>query len=200
MASREPHIVGIGGTTRAGSSTEKALRQALVFCEREGATTTMLAGDVLSALPHYAPENDERTDAARKLIEELRRADGIVIASPGYHGTVSGMVKNALDYTEDMRDDLAPYFSDKPVGLIATGAGWQGVVTTLDTLRSIVHALRGWPTPLGAAINSTLPVFAPDGSVADERVAFQLETIARDVIRFARWRIASLSASEGSQA
>jgi FMN reductase len=193
---REPHVVGIGGTTRAGSSTEKALRYTIAACEKQGATTSIVAGDVLNELPHYAPESPERNDAARKLIEELRRADGIIIGSPGYHGTISGMVKNALDYTEDMREDLSPYFSDKPVGLIATGAGWQGVVTTLETLRTIVHALRGWPTPLGAAINSTLPVFGPDGSIADERVAFQLDTIAGDVVRFARWRIASLAGTD----
>jgi FMN reductase len=178
------YIVGIGGTTRAGSSTEKALRFALKVCEQLGATTTCLAGDVLSALPHYAPENPERTPEAKTLIEELRRADGVIIASPGYHGTVSGLVKNALDYTEDMREDDPPYLAGRAVGCIATGAGWQGVVMTLDTLRSIAHALRGWPTPMGAAINSTMPVFGPDGDVTDERVAFQLRTVAEELVGF----------------
>ena len=146
-------------------------------------------GDILAALPHYAPEHPERAPDAVRLVEELRRADGIIVASPGYHGTVSGLVKNALDYTEDMRDDPLPYFTDRPVGCIATGAGWQGVVTTIETLRAIVHALRGWPTPLAAAINSTLPVFGADGEVTDERVRFQLETLAREVVGFARRRL-----------
>jgi len=184
----KPHIVGIGGTTRAGSSTEKALRFALNACEDEGATTICLAAGVLSALPHYAPEKPERVEEAQVLINELRRADGIILASPGYHGTVSGLVKNALDYTEDMRDDDPPYFANRPVGCIATGAGWQGVVMTLDTLRSIVHALRGWPTPMGAAINSTQKVFGDDDGVVDERVRFQLETLAKEVLQFVRWR------------
>lgn len=185
MAARAPYVVGIGGTTRAGSSTEKALRFALRVCEQLGATTTCLAGDVLAALPHYAPEDAERVPEAKTLIEELRRADGVILASPGYHGTVSGLVKNALDYTEDMRDDDPPYLAGRAVGCIATGAGWQGVVMTLDTLRSITHALRGWPTPLGAAINSALPVFGPDGEVTDERVRFQLTTLAEEVVGFA---------------
>jgi FMN reductase len=147
-----------------------------------------LAGDVLASLPHYAPESPARAPEAKELIEELRRADGVIIASPGYHGTVSGLVKNALDYTEDMRDDDPPYFSGRAVGCIATGAGWQGVVTTIETLRAIAHALRGWPTPLGAAINATVQVFGPDGSVTDERARFQLETVAKEVVEFARRR------------
>ncbi|HEX9713560.1 MAG TPA: NADPH-dependent FMN reductase [Actinomycetota bacterium] len=189
----KPHIVGIGGTTRAGSSTEKALRFTLAVCEEEGATTTCLAGDVLAALPHYAPENPERAPEAQTLIAECRRADGIVIASPGYHGTISGLVKNALDYTEDMREDDPPYFAGRAIGCIATGAGWQGTVMTLDTIRSIAHALRGWPTPMGAAINSTLKVFGPGGELLDERVRFQLTQVAREVVSFA-------SSARGTQA
>jgi FMN reductase len=181
-----PYIVGIGGTLRPMSSSEKALRFTLARCQADGATTMCFAADKLGALPHYAPEDPSRVPEAKELIEELRRADGIVIASPGYHGSVSGLVKNALDYTEDMRDDDPAYLAGRPVGLIATAYGWQATVTTLEALRSIVHALRGWPTPLGAAINSSVKVFGDDGGVIDERVRFQLETVAREVITGAR--------------
>ena len=190
---RKPVIVGIGGTTRANSSTEKALRFALSVCVKEGAEIVMFDGPTIEALPHYAPERPERCVEARDLIDACRRADGLIIATPGYHGTISGMVKNALDYTEDMREDPQPYFALRPVGCIATGAGWQGTVTALEALRSVVHALRGWPTPLGAAINTSQPVFSPDGDPIDERVEFQLTTLAQEVMQFVRWR----SAAEG---
>jgi FMN reductase len=185
-----PHIVGIGGTTRVGSSTEKALRFALGVAEEAGATTTIFAGEELSALPMYAPENPARTETAELLAAELRRADGIIIASPGYHGSVSGLVKNALDYVEDLRDDPRSYFDGLAVGCIATGAGWQAIVATLQQLRTIAHALRGWPTPLGAAINSTQKVFGPDGDVVDERARFQLTTVAQEVMQFASFKLA----------
>ena len=188
-----PYIVGIGGTVRAGSSTERALRYALDACEQDGATVVSFTGVDLAALPLYAPELPERTPVAMRLIEELRRADGVIVASPGYHGSVSGLVKNALDYVEDMRDDGQPYFAGRAVGCIATGSGWQGVVTTLEALRAIVHALRGWPTPMGAAINSALPYCNPDGAITDERVQFQLSTVAGEVMQFAKWRLASLA-------
>ena len=184
----KPVIVGIGGTTRANSSTEKALRFALGVCEKDGAETIMFVGPTLEALPHYAPEKPERCDQARDLVKAIRRSHGIIVATPGYHGTISGMVKNALDYTEDMREDPEPYFTGRAVGCIATGAGWQGTVSAMEALRSVVHALRGWPTPLGAAINTSQPAFSPDGDPIDERVAFQLTTVAQEVMAFVRWR------------
>jgi FMN reductase len=56
----------------------------------------------------------------------------------------------------------------------------------LGALRDIVHALRGWPTPLGAAINSTDPVFDEEGGCQVPRIAQMLESIAGEVIDFAR--------------
>ena len=189
MPGRRPYIIGIGGTTRAGSSTEKALRFALKVAEEGGAETGGFFGPELAQLPMYAPENTDRTEGATRLAEGLRKADGIIVASPGYHGSVSGLVKNALDYVEDLRDDERSYFDGLAVGCIATGAGWQAIVATLQQLRTIAHALRGWPTPLGAAINSTQQVFGEDGDVVDERSRFQLTTVAREVLQFANFKI-----------
>jgi len=182
------HIVGIGGTTRAGSSTEKAVRWALRTCETMGATTVLFTGPDLAAMPFYAPENPDRSEHAIRFVEEIRRADGIIIGSPGYHGSISGLVKNALDYTEDLRDDERTYLSGMPVGCVATGLGWQATVTTLQALRSIAHALRAWPTPLGATINTSGKVFDDAGEVIDESAAFQLRVMAEQVMEFVRLR------------
>ncbi|HWL65517.1 MAG TPA: NAD(P)H-dependent oxidoreductase [Actinomycetota bacterium] len=187
-----PRIVGIGGTTRAGSSTEKALTYALDVCREEGATTVLFSASELVGLPFYAPEHPERTPGAIRFVEEIRAADGLIIGSPGYHGGISGLIKNALDYTEDLREDGRPYLTGLPVGCIATGAGWQGTVSTLQALRDVVHALRGWPTPMGAALNTASPCFTPDGQPSDEKVRFQLSTVANEVMSFTAWRGAGL--------
>lgn len=179
------HIVGLGGTLRPGSSSEQALRIAMRSAATSGASTRVFSGDELSQLPMYAPEHEFRTPVARDYLEHLRAADGIIVASPGYHGSVSGLLKNALDYTEDMRDDTRPYFADRSVGLIVTAHGWQASVTTLEALRSIVHALRGWATPYGAAINSAECRFV-DGCCDQVRVEEQLELVSAEVVRFAR--------------
>lgn len=191
-----PHIVGIGGTTRVGSSTERALLAALASAEARGATTTAFLGADLAAMPMYAPEDPARTETAERFCTEVARADGFIIASPAYHGGVSGLVKNALDYVEDLREAERPYFDGRAVGCIATGAGWQGVVVTLGALRAITHSLRGWPTPLGAGCNSLEKPFGPDGTVTDEKLAWQLETVGAEVVQFARAQAAAAAAVE----
>jgi FMN reductase len=175
-------VVGIGGTVRPGSSTEAALAAALELAASQGAQVVHFTGARLAELPLYSPSSPERSRGAVELIETVRRADGLIVASPGYHASISGMVKNALDYMEDLREDERPYLSRRSVGCIATGAGWQATVSTLAALRAIVHSLRGWPTPLGATINT-----APGASgVSGEKAALQLRTVASEVVEFAR--------------
>lgn len=160
------------------------MRHVLAAAERAGARTKLISGQALQ-LPLYQPDNAERSDAARSLVGELAKADGIILGSPGYHGSISGLVKNALDYAEDLRTDLRPYFSGRAVGCIATAGGWPGAVNTLGALRDIVHALRGWPTPIGAAINSAERIFDEQGVCQAPRVAEMLDLMAGEVMSFA---------------
>ncbi|WP_239025993.1 NADPH-dependent FMN reductase [Sphingomonas paeninsulae] len=186
MSKTPPLIVGLGGTMTANSSSERVLRHVLDECKAAGAETILFDGNALD-LPMYG-YGTPRTEKAQALIDALRRAEGVVIASPGYHGTVSGLIKNALDYIEDMAKDDRPYFEGRSVGLISVAAGWQATGTTLATLRSIVHALRGWPTPMAVTVNSVLPVFAEDGTVSDATLKTQLGVLARQVVDFARMK------------
>jgi FMN reductase len=181
----KPLVVGIGGTTRAASSTDRALRIALQAAEEAGARTFVFDGAFLSRLPHYAPENPERNEEQSRLVETVRKADGLIVASPGYHGGVSGLVKNALDLLEDLRDDERCYLDGRAVGCIVNAAGWQASASTLAALRSIVHALRGWPTPFGATLNTSEKIFDAAGACNDEKVAVQLATVGRQVVEFA---------------
>lgn len=182
------HVVGIGGSIRTDSQSERALRIALAGAEEAGAKITMISGSQLM-LPFYDPAIPDRPPDAVHMIEELRAADGVLLVSPGYHGTVSGLVKNALDYVEDLRGDQRPYLHGRAVGCVAAAFGWQAAVTTLTALRSIVHALRGWPTPLGAAVNSQEVTFDEDGNCSDAKVAESLRLIGGQVVEFAQTHV-----------
>jgi FMN reductase len=182
-----PLIVGIGGTATAHSSTEQALAIALQAAASFGARTQVFGTDYLVALPHYLTPGTTGGTAGRELVDAIRVADGVIIASPGYHGSISGLVKNAVDYLEETSKDDRMYLDGVPVGLIVTAYGWQATGSTLATLRSIVHALRGWPTPLGAAINTSGGIFA-DGRCKDPGAARQLELVGVQVAEFARQR------------
>jgi FMN reductase len=90
-------IVGIGGSLRAGSYSQMALNVAAQRAQALGAEVEIL--DVRSLnLPFCTGENDyhEYPDV-EKLQNAVKAADGLILATPEYHGSVSGVLKNALD-------------------------------------------------------------------------------------------------------
>ena len=176
-----PRVLAIGGSTRPGSFAEQTLRIAADAAAEHGADVQLLAGrDLL--LPIYDTETSWRSPRARRLITRVHEADGILVASPGYHGGLSGMVKNALDYLEDLRDDDRPYLHRRAMGCIAVAYGWQAAVTTLQQLRQVGHALRAWPTPQGCAANAALGAL---GDPDQQGTVGQLRLIGQQVVEFA---------------
>lgn len=177
-------VVGIGGTLRRNSTSAWAVKHALSVLKSSGSETQFFDGHEIN-LEMYDPGQRVRSRKAMTLIDALRRCDGLVVASPGYHGSISGLVKNALDYAEDLRDDPLPYFDGRPVGCIACAAGWQAAHGTLVALRAVTHALRGWPTPIGVTINSSAPAFDANGNCLDPAVAAALSLMSHQILDFA---------------
>jgi FMN reductase len=182
---KQPHIVGVGGTIKSGSNTELALHAILGAARGLGATTTLVTGVELAQLPLYAPDSGVRTSSQRRFVDLIRQADGLVLATPSYHAGVSGLIKNALDLLEDLREDVRPYLDGRAVGCVVVGAGMQGPGATLTSVRTIIHALRGWPTPLGLTLNSSEPLFDANGQPLDARTRDQMRIVASQVVSFA---------------
>ncbi|WP_210188076.1 NAD(P)H-dependent oxidoreductase [Bosea sp. CRIB-10] len=189
MPTVKPLIVGIGGTPREQSSTELALRQALEPMRGKAEVRVFAGRDLL--LPLYQPGITSRDDGAAALVSALMHCDGLIIASPAYHGSVSGLIKNALDYAEELAGEARPYLDGVPIGLIACAAGWQAAGQTLATLRTIAHALRGWPTPYGATIRTVPGLFA-GGTCSDPAVAADLGRVGKQVLAFTQSQASAL--------
>ncbi|MEO8278219.1 MAG: NAD(P)H-dependent oxidoreductase [Ideonella sp.] len=186
MSITRPFIVGIGGTTRPGSTTERALAAALAHAGTLGCETELFGAGAMPT-ESYDPSRPERSEQALALIAAVRRADGVIIATPSYHGGISGLVKNAIDFIEDTRDDEAPYFEGRAIGLIVCADGAQAMGTTLISMRAVVHALRGWPTPYGATLLSSSQPFGSKTSPDADPAAIQAcELVGREVAWFAR--------------
>lgn len=177
-------IVAIGGTARPESSTERVLAVAADAARAMGADIALFGGAYIAGLPHYRGP-DWKAGTGAEMIDAVRAADGILLATPGYHGTVSGMVKNAIDYFEELAGDARPYLEGRPVGLIVTAFGHQAANSSMTTLRTIAHALRGWPTPFGAALKIGADSFDPAGALADPDMAAQLRLVGQQVAQAA---------------
>src|SRR5579885_467024 len=121
-------ILGIGGSLRPGSTAALALQTALAGAESVGAETRTID---LAQLPlpmfHGTYELDSYTPEGREailtLLNATRAADGLILASPTYHNTISGSLKNALDYMELLKDDRPPRLEGKVVGVISVQLG-----------------------------------------------------------------------------
>jgi FMN reductase len=182
IGSRGMLVVGIGGSRRPGSSTERVIAAVLADLESRGATTKLYGGESL-LFPHYEP-GAPLDAAAADYLAAVRAADAVVLGSPGYHGGISGLVKNAVDYLEELRDDPAPYLEGKAVGCVSTAYGWQAAVSTLSALRQTVHALRGWPTPYGIAMNVAGGLCSFDGRFTDTRAGESAGLVASQIMQF----------------
>jgi len=180
VSAAQVRVLCVGGSTRPGSSSEAALHICAAAAAAAGASVDVIASRDLM-FPIYDTETADRDPLAVGFVDAVRAADALIVASPGYHGSMSGMIKNALDHLEDTRNDVRVYLDGMPVGCVAVAYGWQATVSTLHSLRVAVHALRGWPSPLGATINASAGTF-------DEPARFQLETVARQVVEFAGLR------------
>lgn len=192
-------VVGIGGSRRPGSSTERVVTAVLDELEDRGARTKMYGGHAL-LFPHYEP-GAPLTPAAAEYLAAVRAADAVVLGSPGYHGGISGLVKNALDYLEELRDDDVAYLDGKAAGCVTTAYGWQAAVSTLSALRQTVHALRGWPTPYGIALNVADGLCAYDGRFLDTRASEAVGIVAGQIMQFvAAFRDAPAASPPGLRA
>jgi NAD(P)H-dependent FMN reductase len=194
--SGEPHVVVMSGSLAVDSRTERLARWCASECGRRRARATLFRGVDLD-FPFYRPGMTHVAGPAR-LLRELACADGVVLISPSYHGTLTGLLKNALDYANDLAADDQRYLDGRPVGCVAVAAGEQGAASTLSTLRIVAHALRGWPTPLGVAISTEHVPIAHTGEPEADRCRFQLETMIGQVLSMASWHATERAATGAS--
>jgi FMN reductase len=131
--------------------------RARAAAHRVGAQAQMIGSAALN-LPFYEPASPARSPAALALV---LRPDGIIQAKQSYHGSMSGFTRNALDCPEDLRDAPRPFRRPRgrPLRLRRQSVG-SG--STTAALRSMVHALRGWPTLFAAVLTSTTQVVTLD--------------------------------------
>lgn len=177
-------ILGIGGSTRAGSITERVLKAVLGLAADAGARTTLASIRELD-LPMYNDDvpSLEQPDVVHTLLANVRAADGFILASPTYHGTISGALKNALDFLNVDNRVPRTYFDGRPVALVAFGG--PSALNVVNALGHSVRGLRGMqvPTVVTAGWN------AVDGETAtftDDAARTRADTMVGELIRLAR--------------
>jgi len=138
--------------------------------EKRGAETKMLDLRELQ-LPMYHPEQNSSPELD-KITEYVKWADAFVLASPDYHGSMSGVMKNFLDF-------FWSDFAGKTFGYIC--ASHEKGLTVMDQMRTAVRQCYGWSMPYGVSVNSDQD-YDKQGNITSENVLSRIETIARDLV------------------
>jgi FMN reductase len=177
-------VVGLGGSLGKKSLTLSVLNISLQGAKQGGAEVELLDLRELS-LPFYNPEIklEEYPENVSRFLNKVREADGMIWASPAYHGTVSGAMKNALDFLEFLAKDQPPYLTDKVVGLITTSGGSLAGVNAINALNHICQALRAWVVPLMIPVIQAWKYFDEEGRITDPLLEERLILLGVELVK-----------------
>ncbi|MGF1514514.1 MAG: NADPH-dependent FMN reductase [Elainellaceae cyanobacterium] len=168
-------IVGIGGSLRTDSYSMQALHLAIARAKALGAEVEVL--DLREMTLPFCDGGDDYPDHpdVAKLQSTVKQADGLILATPEYHGSVSGVIKNALDLMSF--DEL----SGKVAGLISV-LGGQPNSNALNELRLIMRWVHAWVIPEQIAIGRAWQAFEDDGTLKDEKLGERFDTFAQSLL------------------
>ncbi len=173
-------IAGISGSLRAGSYTRRAVEIALEGAAETGAETRLIDLRDYNLVFRDGKDDTGYPDDVFRLRSEVKQAEGVILGTPEYHGSFSGVLKNALDL---MGFDE---FEGKMIGLVGVSGGRMGAFDALNSLRNIGRALHAWVIPEQTSVPEAWKVFSEDGKIADPQLEQRLKEIGRQVARFSR--------------
>jgi NAD(P)H-dependent FMN reductase len=172
-------IVGINGSLRPGSYSAMALEVAISRVAALGVETEIIDLRKLS-LP-FCNGGDDYSDYpdVAKMQQTVKSAAGLILATPEYHGSVSGVMKNALDLMSF--EEL----SGKVAGLISV-LGGQSNSNALNDLRIILRWVHAWVIPEQIGLGQAWKVFNEEGEILDEKLSQRFDAFARSLVDHTR--------------
>src|SRR5512143_38733 len=179
-ARHQIQVAALCGSLRAGSYTRMALEIALRGAREVGAQTRLLdLNDYDLPFCRGKAGDDAAPAEVVRLRKDLRQAHGIIIGTPEYHGSFSGVLKNALDQTG------FDEFEGKLVGLVGVCGGRLGAINALNGLHAVGRALHAWIVPEQASVPDAWKQFDADGTLKNAELETRLLGVGRQVARFA---------------
>lgn len=179
-SSKNINVVGICGSLRKGSTTHSALTLALNGAREAGASVELLDLTEYDLVFHGSSQYEQGyPEDVNRLKNKITRAQGILLGTPEYHSSFSGVLKNALD--------LMGYgeFQNKVVGLIGVSGGRMGANNALSMLRIVCSSLGAWVVPSEVSIPRASEVIDENGNINDTELEKRVKAIGQQVTKFA---------------
>ncbi|MCM3746772.1 NAD(P)H-dependent oxidoreductase [Paenibacillus pasadenensis] len=153
------NILLIAGSSRSAATSTILTRYIGQKLQEQGAAIEVIDLAELT-LPIFTLDQPDLHPNARKLAEAAVKADGLVLATPEYHGSISGALKNALDY-------LQPAHVTGKAVLSVSSAGGPVGISSLQHLQTIIRNLHGINCAEWISIGYGSNAFGADGSPVD---------------------------------
>jgi NAD(P)H-dependent FMN reductase len=174
------NIVGISGSLRPGSYTSLAVNIALEGAQASGASVRMLdLNDYALPFTQEIWSGGEPTAGILQLREDVKSAQGLILGTPEYHASFSGVLKYALDLMGFEE------FEGKMIGLIGIAGGRMGAANSLAGLRAVGRSLHAWVVPEQVSVSEAWNKFDKSGNLKDNELEESLKKVGRQVARFA---------------
>ncbi len=162
-------VLGVGSSLREGASSTTALSITLDFVKKQGAETRLL--DLKQTkLPLYDPTDNQSIFEIKKVQDDVNWSDALILSTPDYHGSMSGVMKNFLDY-------FWAEFAGKTFGYIC--ASHEKGLTAMDQMRTAVRQCYGWSIPYGISVSDSDDFI--NGKITS-KLESRLDMLARDLV------------------
>jgi NAD(P)H-dependent FMN reductase len=168
------NVLGVGSSMRQGSYSTIALNMILDMAKGNEAETKLLDLRQTNLPMLYAAKDD--TQEIGQVTELVEWADAYILATPDYHGSMSGSLKNFLDY-------FWSEFAGKTFGYIV--ASHEKGLTVMDQMRTAVRQCYGWSIPYGISINPE-DDFNDKKEVINRKLWSRLDMLARDLVVYGK--------------
>ena len=168
------NVLGVGSSMRQGSYSTTALNMILDMAKGNEAETKLLDLRQTNLPMLYAAKDD--TYEIVQVTELVEWADAYILATPDYHGSMSGSLKNFLDY-------FWSEFAGKTFGYIV--ASHEKGLTVMDQMRTAVRQCYGWSIPYGISINPEED-FDDKRKVINRKLSSRLDMLARDLVVYGK--------------
>ena len=169
-------LLGVGSSFRKNSSSNKILKMVLEKAQRYGADTSMIELSKIN-LPIFNPNKPiEISEDIKNINEQIVNADGFILATPDYHGSMSGGLKNFLDY-------YWYEFSGKIFGYIVSSH--EKGLTVMDHMRTTIRQCYGWSLPYGLSINTEYDLDEYH-NINNPTLLLRSENMSRDIVTYGK--------------
>ena len=165
-------VLGIGSSMRKNSFSTNALKNVLEIISVKYKTEARLINLLETELPMYRPSTKSENENLKKITSDVNWANVFVLASPDYHGSMSGTMKNFLDF-------YWKEFAGKTFGYIVSSH--EKGLTVMDQMRTAVRQCYAWSLPYGISINDREDLDS-SGQIANKKLKSRLEMLARDLV------------------